>query len=112
MLVASAGSVLVLAALVNAGARLSLVMGMVGPLAAATISWVLAERTYRQHPERLTRVMVAGFAAKVVFFGTYVTVMIKGLHLEAVPFVVSFASYFIGLYLIEAVLLRRLVAGG
>jgi hypothetical protein len=112
MVVASAGSVLVVAALVNAAARLPLVMGMAAPLAAATISWVLAERTYRQHPERLTRVMVSGFAAKMVFFGTYVAVMIKELHLEVVPFVASFTGYFIGLYLIEAVLLRRLVAGG
>lgn len=112
MLVVSAASVLVLAALVNDGARLPLVMGMAGPLAAATTSWVLAERTYRQHPERLTRVMMGGFAAKTVFFGTYVTVVIKGLHLEPVPFVASFTGYFIGLYLIEAMLLRRLVAGG
>jgi hypothetical protein len=112
MVVASAGSVLVVAALVNAAAMLPLVMGMAAPLAAATISWVLAERTYRQHPERLTRVMVSGFAAKMVFFGTYVAVMIKELHLEVVPFVASFTGYFIGLYLIEAVLLRRLVAGG
>jgi len=112
MLVAGAGSLLVFSALVNAAARLSLVMGMVAPLAAATISWVLAERTYREHPERLTRVMVGGFAAKMLFFGAYVTVMIKGLHLQAVPFVASFTGYFIGLYLVEALLLRRLVAGG
>jgi hypothetical protein len=112
MLVASAGSVLVLAALVNAAARLSLVMGMAAPLVAATISWVLAERTYRQDPERLTRVMVGGFAAKMAFFGAYVTVVITGLHLQPVPFVASFTGYFIGLYLIEALLLRRLFAGG
>lgn len=112
MLVASAGSVLVLAPLVDAAARVSLVMGMAAPLAAATISWGLAERTYRRHPERLTRVMVGGFAAKMLFFGAYVAVMIKGLHLQAMPFVVSFTGYFIGLYVVEALLLRRLVAGG
>jgi hypothetical protein len=48
----------------------------------------------------------------MLFFGAYVTVVIKGLHLQVVPFVASFTGYFIGLYLVEALLLRRLVAGG
>jgi len=36
--------------------------------------------------------------------------MLKGLALTPAPFVVSFMSYFIGLYLIEALALRRLFA--
>jgi uncharacterized membrane protein len=47
-----------------------------------------------------------------VFFGGYVAVMLKGLHLRPVPFTVSFSSYFIALHFVEALLLRRLFAGG
>ena len=38
--------------------------------------------------------------------------MLKVVGLRPVPFVVSFTSYFIALYLTEALLLRRLFAGG
>jgi hypothetical protein len=85
---------------------------MLAPLAIAVGSWVLIERTHRRTPERVTGLMVAGFAGKMVFFGVYVAAMLKGLGLQPVPFVVSFTSYFIALHLMEAFALRRLFAGG
>ena len=42
------------------------------------------------------------------FFGAYVAVMLEVIGLRPTVFVVSFTSYFIALYLIEALLLRRL----
>ena len=54
--------------------------------------------------------MIAGFAGKMVFFGAYVAVVIKGLSQPAVPFVVSFTGSFIALHVIEALALRRLLA--
>ena len=96
------------APLLDAPARTAVLFGMAGPLAVAVTTWLLAERTYRRNPGALTGVMVAGFAGKMVFFGAYVTVVIKGLSQPAVPFVVSFAGYFIALHVIEALALRRL----
>ena len=46
----------------------------------------------------------------MVFFGVYVTVMLKVLALRPLPFVVSFTAYFIALHVIEALCLRRLFA--
>src|SRR5213592_3981470 len=74
----------------NSGAELFL--GMLAPLAAVLVSWVLAERTYRASPERLTAVMIAAFAAKMVFVGTYVAVMLKVLAFRSIPFVASFTG--------------------
>jgi hypothetical protein len=54
--------------------------------------------------------MMAGFVAKMVFFGAYVAVVITLLSQPAVPFAVSFTSAFIALHLIEALALRRLFA--
>jgi len=85
--------------------------GMVGPLLAASVSWALAERTYTLQPERLTSLMIAAFAGKIVFFGAYVTVALKVLALRPVPFMLSFTGYFIAMYLMEALYLRRLFAG-
>ena len=84
--------------------------GVAGPLAVAAVSWLLMVRAYRRNPESLTGLMIAGFVGKMVFFGAYVAVVIKGLSQPAVPFAVSFAGSFIALHLIEALALRRLFA--
>ena len=103
---------LMAAALLDAQARIEVLYGMLGPLAMVVGSWLLMERAYRRNPERLTGVMVAAFAGKLVFFGAYVAVMLRVLSLRPRTFVASFTTYFIALYLIEALYLRRLFAGG
>ncbi len=84
--------------------------GLLGPLVVACGSWVLAERTYRRRPESLTALMMGAFAGKVLFFGVYLAVMLRVLSVSPVPFVASFAGYFIALHLAEALCLRRLFA--
>jgi hypothetical protein len=37
--------------------------------------------------------------------------MLRGLALEAMPFAYSFAAFFIGVYVMEALFLQRLLAG-
>jgi hypothetical protein len=71
---------------------------------------MVVERTHARAPERVTGVLVAGFAIKMVFFGAYIALLAAfGMRLR--PFVVSFALYFIALHAIEAGYLRRLFAG-
>ena len=105
---ASTVSVLVVGALVDPRARLDILLGMLGPLLMATGSWVLVERTYRDRPQALMSVMIAAFAFKLVFFGAYVALMIRVVALRPVPFIASFTGYLAGLYLMEALYLRRL----
>jgi hypothetical protein len=52
--------------------------------------------------------MATAFVLKMIFFGTYVAVMLRVMRFRPVPFVISFTGYFIGLYLIEALYLKRL----
>jgi hypothetical protein len=111
MVAASLLSWLAVTMLAGSDTGVDVLLGMVGPLLVASATWVLAERTYTRHPERLTSVMVQAFAGKLVFFGAYVAVMLKVLSLRPVPFVVSFTAYFIALHLTEAFWLRRLFAG-
>jgi hypothetical protein len=108
MAAASVASWVVAAAVVGTPLAVEVLFGMIGPLAAASGSWLLAERTFRRHPERLTSLMAASFGVKLLFFGVYVVVGVRIWPEHPVPFVVSFTSYFIGLYAIEALLLRRL----
>ncbi len=96
---------------VNEGA-IAILAGAIGPIAAATLSWRSIARAYRRDPASVTRVMIAGFAAKMVFFGGYVVVVLRVLGVRPMPFVASFTACFIGSYLIEALLLNRLFRSG
>jgi hypothetical protein len=84
--------------------------GMLGPLASACATWVAVQWALGPGPARVTAVLIGGFALKMVFFGAYVTVMLRTLALRPVPFVVSFTGYFIALYAMEALFLRRAFA--
>ena len=86
--------------------------GMLAPLAAVCVTWVLARRTYTTRPERLTSVLILALAGKMVFFGVYVVVMVRMLALRPTPFMASFTGYFIVLYAMEAFFLRRLFVDG
>jgi hypothetical protein len=99
-----------MAAAAIAGRAAEVLLGMLAPLAAATVSWVLTERVYERAPERLTGLMIGAFGVKMLFFGAYVAVMLEVAGLRPTPFIVSFTSYFIALYLTEALLMRRLFA--
>ena len=83
--------------------------GMLGPLASACVAWIVMVRVHRSTPERLTAVLMAGFAVKLLFFGVYVVVMLRVLALRPVPFVTAFTSYFIALYAMQALFLKRLM---
>jgi hypothetical protein len=109
---ASGVSWLAVVGLVEPEARLDVFLGMFGPLAAVVVTWVLAERVYRENPARLTSLMIAGFVGKLVFFAAYVAIVLGIFSHHPLPFVVSFTSYFIALYLMEAVFLRRLFVDG
>jgi hypothetical protein len=108
MTAAALGSAAVAVAIAGGQTAAGVLLGMLAPLAAATVSWVLTERTYKREPARVTGLMIGAFGVKVLFFGAYVAVMLEVIGLRPTVFVVSFTSYFIALYLIEALLLRRL----
>src|SRR4051794_28835436 len=89
------------AVVVDRETGIAILFGMLGPLFSVAVTWILAGRTYQRHPAALTPLMMTAFAGKLVFFGAYVTVMLRVLSLRPAPFVVSFTSYFIVLYVIE-----------
>ncbi len=105
---ASVLSWLIAALVVDQRTGIEILFGMLGPLGATVVTWVLAERVYRQRAEALTTVMATAFVGKIVYFGAYISIMLLLLRFRPVPFVLSFTSYFIGLYLMEALYLRRL----
>jgi hypothetical protein len=86
--------------------------GIAGPLLAASVTWLTVSRAARANPRGLTSTMMAGFLVKIVFFGVYVVVMLRGVGVAPVPFIATFTVYFVGLYAVEAVLMHRLFTRG
>lgn len=86
--------------------------GMLGPLVGAAVSWLVTARTARTAPERVTAVMTAGLGVKMLFFAAYTIGMLRGAGLAPIPFVVSFAAYFVGLFVMQAWFLKRLFEEG
>jgi hypothetical protein len=82
--------------------------GMLGPLAASLVTWALVERVHVAAPERVMNVLMQAFMAKVLFFGLYIVVMLRVVGVRTMPFAISFTGYFIGLYVMQALFLRRL----
>lgn len=112
MIGASVGSAVMAIAWLGAGTAREVLLGMVGPLVAVAITWIVTERAHKENPGRVTALMIKAFAGKIVFFGAYVAIMLTQPWLQPVPFVASFTSYFIALYLFEALCLQRLFAAG
>jgi hypothetical protein len=103
---------LVLTVLIGPGIRPELWLGMLGPLASAVVSWIAMQRQHIRRPEGLTALMIKAFAAKMIFFAGYITVLVSFGLVQPIPFVVSFACYFIALHVMEAIGLRRLQTSG
>ena len=109
---ATLASVAAVTLVVGRNAADDVALGMLGPLAAVVVSWVLVERAYRIRAGHILPVLIRAFVWKVVFFGAYVVAMIRLVHVDPIPFVVSFTAYFVTLYFVQAVLLHRLVTRG
>ena len=107
---AALGSGIVAVAAAGTPVAAEILLGMLAPLAAVIVSWVMTERLYEREPARVTGLMIAAFGVKMLFFGAYVALMIGIVGLRPGPFVASFTGYFVALYLTEALLMRRLFA--
>lgn len=95
----------------GAETHVATLLGIAGPLLVAVVTWRLAEQAYRRDPASLTGLMMGAFVAKMVFFGAYVVLVVKGLAQPPTPFAVSFTAAFIAVYAIEALALKKLFAG-
>jgi hypothetical protein len=82
--------------------------GLAAPLVAAVVSWQAILRTHRVNPLRVQHVILHGFLLKLLFFASYLIVMLRLVGLPPAPFVLSFTGYFLALYVAQALLIRRL----
>jgi hypothetical protein len=111
MIGASVASALALIVVTGSSLMPELLLGMAGPLTSAVLTWQVLERTQALAPGRLTNVMITAFGVKVLLFAVYVVVALLALGMRPKPFILSFTGYYVGLHVVEAMFLRRLLAG-
>ena len=104
------GIVTVLGVEAEPDVRLAVWLGMAAPLVAAVGSVIAIEQVHRKRPANLTGVMAAAFAAKMIFFGGYVALVVKMGWVQPTPFAITLTGYFLVLHVTEAIYLRRLFA--
>jgi len=106
----SIASAVVATRLAPAASR-EILAGMAGPLLAVVVTWLAVWQTARRNPAGVQSVMIGGFLVKLVFFALYVVAVAQMPGFRAGAFAASFGIYFVTLYVIEAVMLRRLFTG-
>jgi len=84
-------------------------LGMTGPLVASLATSIAIERVFRRNPVGVTSLMLKAFAAKMVFFAAYVSLILGLGFVRPIPFVISFTIYFLALHITAAISLRRLI---
>ena len=90
--------------------RWAIVLGIAGPAIAGVVSWRMTTRTWARDPAALLPLMLRAFWVKALFFVAYVVVALAVVGVRLRPFVLSFTVTFLALHLVEAFLLRRLMA--
>jgi len=110
MIVGSLASCTLVLALGGARVWPEVLVGMAAPLASVVVTWPILERTHAASPERLTSVLIASFAIKMVLFGAYAAAALAVFSMRPKPFIASFTGYYVALHVGEALLLKRLLA--
>jgi hypothetical protein len=89
-----------------------ILLGMAGPLASAAVTWVMTVRAQATAPAAVMAVMTKALVGKMLFFAVYVAVMLRVLLLRPNLFVASFTTYFIALFVMQALFMARLFGEG
>ncbi|MBU0529462.1 hypothetical protein KKF86_06880 [bacterium] len=84
-------------------------LGMVAPLVISVFSIQLVKRIHANTPEKLTGTLTKSFLFKMVLFALYFIIILSFYAFEPAPFVISFTSFFILFYIIEAIFLQKLI---
>ena len=91
---------------------LELFLGWFGPVLAGFITMYFVIQAAKKEPYSITKTLVKGFVLKMVFYGLYIIIFFKLYSFKPIPFVCSFAGFFLGLHALEAVVIKDLSKPG
>ena len=83
-------------------------LGLVGPVLVGFITIFFMIKYSNSRAIRFNRMLVRGFAIKFIFYGIFIITIFTVYSFKPVPFMCSFRFSFIGLHLMEAIVLKKI----
>ncbi len=87
---------------------LELFLGWILPVLAGTVTMYFIGSAAQKDPFLLTKTLVKGFVLKMVYYGAIILTLFKLYSFEPIPFICSFSGFFLGLHVLEAVIIKRI----
>ena len=83
-------------------------LGLVGPVLVGFITIFFMIKYSNSRAIRFNRMLVRGFAIKFIFYGIFIITIFTVYSFKPVPFMCSFTISFIGLHMMEAIVLKKI----
>ena len=83
-------------------------LGLVGPVLVGFITIFFMIKYSNSRAIRFNRMLVRGFAIKFIFYGVFIVTIFTVYSFKPVPFMCSFTFSFIGLHMMEAIVLKKI----
>ena len=87
---------------------LELLLGWILPVLAGTVTLYFIDSAAQKDPFLVTKILIKGFALKMVYYGATILILFKLYSFEPIPFICSFSGFFLGLHVLEAVIIKRI----
>ena len=87
---------------------LELFLGWILPVLAGTVTLYFIGSAAQKDPFLVTKTLAKGFALKMVYYGATILTLFKLYSFEPIPFICSFSGFFLGLHVLEAVIIKRI----
>ena len=87
---------------------LELFLGWILPVLAGTVTLYFIGSAAQKDPFLVTKTIAKGFALKMVYYGATILTLFKLYAFEPIPFICRFSGFFLGLHVLEAVIIKRI----
>ena len=88
--------------------RIELFLGWFLPALAGILTSYFVFSAQKTNAIAVTKTIAKGFALKMVYYGVSILILFKHYSFQPIPFVCSFSGFFMGLHVLEAIIIKRI----
>jgi len=83
-------------------------LGLIGPVLVGFVTIFYMIKYSNSRAIRFNKMLVRGFAIKFIFYGVFIITIFTVYSFKPIPFMCSFTVSFIGLHMMEAIVLKKI----
>lgn len=87
---------------------IALFFGWLLPALAGSVTMYSIFLAQKKGATTVTKTIAKGFALKMVYYGISILILFKQYSFQPIPFVCSFSGFFMGLHVLEAIIIKRI----